>query len=142
MVHPFYIAEAATDVDTKDYDIRFYEKDEIEQFRGDNRYDEAYAFSPDAPDMLGVSASKDGRILGMAGASCDSDTMWQIGINVEDIERGNGIGTMLVALLKNEVLKRGKLPYYGTAMSHVASQRVALSAGFVPAWVELCTSKL
>ena len=82
------------------------------------------------------------RILGMAGASCDSDTMWQIGINVEDIERGNGIGTMLVALLKNEVLKRGKLPYYGTAMSHVASQRVALSAGFVPAWVELCTSKL
>ena len=43
----------------------------------------------------------------------------------------------VVAIIKNEILSRGKLPFYGTSMSHIASQRVALAAGFVPAWAEL-----
>ena len=50
---------------------------------------------------------------------------------------GLGIGTMLVAAIKNEILDKNRLPFYGTAMSHIASQRVALGAGFVPAWSEL-----
>ena len=78
----------------------------------------------------------------MAGASCDRPTMWQIGINVEPEARGTGVGTMLVALLKNEILSRGVLPFYGTSASHLASQRVALGAGFVPAWAELITSPI
>ena len=40
-------------------------------------------------------------------------------------------------ILKNEILSCGRLPFYGTSMSHIASQRVALAAGFVPAWAEL-----
>ena len=55
--------------------------------------------------------------------------------------RGSGVGSMLVTLLKNEVLEQGRLPYYGTALSHVLSQRVALRAGFLPAWAELTTRK-
>ena len=47
---------------------------------------------------------------------------------------------VVVTLLKNEILRRGILPYYGTSMSHLASQRLALAAGFVPAWAELTTS--
>ena len=43
----------------------------------------------------------------------------------------------LVEIIKNEILNMGKLPFYGTAMSHIASQRVALNAGFYPAWTEL-----
>ena len=142
MVHPFYISERITEVDTVDYDIRWYENETIEQFRGDDRYSEAFAFDKDAPDVLGVSAVRKGLILGMAGASSDSPTMWQIGININPESREAGIGTMLVTLLKNEVLRRGFLPYYGTSMSHIASQRVALGAGFLPAWAELVTSKI
>ena len=93
-------------------------------------------------DELGVAAICDGQIAGMAGASSDSPTMWQIGINVSLEKRRAGIGTMLVTLLKNEILKRGYLPYYGTAFSHIASQRVALASGFLPAWAELVTSSL
>ena len=48
-----------------------------------------------------------------------------------------GIGAALIARLKNAVIARGKLPYYGTAVSHIASQRVAVKAGFLPAWAEL-----
>ena len=35
----------------------------------------------------------------------------------------------LVARVKNEVLDMGILPYYGTAVSHINSQRVAQKAG-------------
>ena len=141
MVHPFYIADRITEVDTADYDIRWYEREAIEQFRGDDRFNEAFAFDKDAPDVLGVSAGRGDTILGMAGASSDSPAMWQIGINIDPARRAAGIGTMLVTLLKNEVLRRGFLPYYGTSMSHIASQRVASGAGFLPAWAELVTSK-
>ena len=117
-------------------------KEAIEAFRGDDRYSEAFAFEPDAPDVLGVAAFREGQMLGVAGASSDSPTMWQIGINVNPESREAGIGTLLVTLLKNEILRRGFLPYYGTSMSHIASQRVALGSGFLPAWAELVTAKI
>ena len=141
MIHPFFISETIQSVDTEGYEIQWYTQETIEQFRGDERYNEAYTFCEETPDVIGVAAIKDGEILGMAGASADSPFMWQIGINVNPQARGAGIGKMLVALLKNEILKQGKLPYYGTAISHLASQKVALGAGFTPAWVELVTSR-
>ena len=142
MVHPFFIAERPSETDTEGYEIRWFRDGEIERFRGDARFDEAFAFCADAPDLLGVAALREGEILGMAGASGDSPTMWQIGINVIPGEEGAGIGTMLVTLLKNEILRRGILPFYGTSLSHLASQRLALAAGFVPAWAELATSEI
>ena len=141
MVHPFYIAENVSEVDTSGYEIRWYRDADIEQFRGDSRFCEAYTFCETAPDIIGVAAVKDGRILGMAGASMDSPVMWQIGINVDPDARTKGIGKMLVTLLKNEILEQDRLPYYGTSMSHIASQKVALGSGFIPAWVELVTDK-
>lgn len=142
MLHPFYISEQRTAVHTGDCVIRWYEGNEIEQFRGDERYSKAFSFDENAPDVLGVAALHEGQILGIAGVSYDSPTMWQIGIDVSPAHRNAGIGQMLVSLLKNEVLRRGRLPYYGTSISHIASQRVALGAGFCPAWVELVTSKM
>lgn len=124
-----------------DYEIKWYDEKDILQFKGDDRFDEAFIFCEGAPDVLGVAAIKDGEILGMAGASQDSKAMWQIGINVDKKCSGSGIAKMLVTLIKNEILKRGILPFYGTSMSHLASQRVALASGFKPAWVELYTTK-
>lgn len=139
--HPFFIATEKTNVDTRDYTIKIYRGDELEQFRDDDRFDEAFIFDDMPKDEIGIAAIKDGQILGMAGATSDSDLMWQIGINVMPEAEGLGIGSMLVALLKNEILDMGKLPFYGTAMSHIASQRVALKAGFYPAWAELSCKK-
>lgn len=135
--HPFYIAEEKTEAEIKDCGIRIFTGEELEQFRGDGRFDEAFIFRDHPKDEIGVGAYRNGRILGMAGATGDSRRMWQIGINVMPGEEGRGIGTMLVTVLKNEVLDRGRLPFYGTAMSHIASQKVALKAGFLPAWSEL-----
>lgn len=140
--HPFFISGEVTEVDAGDYDIRWYRGSEIEEFRGDERFGKAYSFCETAPDVIGVGAFREGRVLGMAGASADSPTMWQIGINVEPEYRGLHLGEILVTLLKNEILKEGALPYYGTAFSHLASQRIALASGFRPAWVELETGSI
>ena len=134
---PFFTAGHALPVDTRDIVIRRYSQEDIAQFRGDERFGDAYGFCEDAPDVLGVAAMKDGHILGMAGASADSPLLWQIGINVLPEARDQGIAAMLVSLLRNDVLSAGKLPYYGTSISHLASQRVALRAGFLPSWFEL-----
>ena len=102
--HPFYIATDKTMVDTKGYEIRKYVGDQIEQFRGDDRFGEAFLFSELPKDEI-------------------------------------GIGSMLVEILKNEILDLGRLPFYGTAMSHISSQKVALNAGFYPVWAELYCEK-
>lgn len=139
---PFFIADQASQVATGDFVIRRYTKESIGQFRGDERFGEAYGFCETAPDMLGISAERDGALLGMAGASADSPHLWQLGINVLPEARGQGIASMLVTILAADVLAAGKLPYYGTSISHLESQRVALNAGFRPAWFELVACAL
>ena len=139
---PFFTADTPAAVDTQDYSIVRYTPETITQFRGDDRFCDAYGFCETAPDMLGIAAMRDGAILGMAGASADSPLMWQIGINVLPEARGQGVAAMLVSLLRNEVLAAGRLPYYGTSISHLESQRVALRAGFLPAWFELVAAPL
>lgn len=78
----------------------------------------------------------------MAGASRDGENMWQIGINVMEEASGQGIGQNIVKLLKEEILNRGKVPFYGTVESHIISQRVALSSGFYPVFAEIKIRKL
>lgn len=141
-VHHYYVPKAVmTDVQPIT-EIRWYEQEEILQFKDDDRFDEAFAFDGSHPDMLGVAALDGDEIIGMAGASCDGETMWQIGINVVKEHRGKGIGTNLVSLLKSEVLRRGKVPFYGTVESNIYSQNIAIKAGFYPVWAELYSRKL
>ncbi len=91
------------------------------------------------PDVLVVSALAGDVIVGMAGASADCETLWQIGIDVLPPFRGLGLASCLVSHLAQMILERGKLPYYGTASSNIPSQSVAHRSGFVPAW--MCTYK-
>lgn len=150
--HPFFLPEA--DVmpssgiplpdasDALAFDLIRYDQNAILQFREDNRFDEAFAFDPYAPDVLGIAAAKDGQILGMAGASADSPLFWQIGINVDSHAVGMHVGSTLVRLLAQDIIAQGAVPYYGTSMSHIASQRVAHRAGFAVAWAELVAEEI
>jgi predicted GNAT family acetyltransferase len=70
----------------------------------------------------------------MAGASADGAQMWQIGVDVLPAFRNHGLAAYLVNTLTAAILHRGKIPYYGTAPSNIASQRVAHRAGYAPAW--------
>lgn len=135
--HPFFIPEREVELPKPDVEIRWYEQKEIFQFQGDTRFTKALEFDKQRPDMLAVTAEYKGEILGMAAASSDSVTAWQIGIDVVPKARRQGIASYLTWLLKEEIIRRGVLPFYGTASSHIQSKCVAYNAGFVPGWWEL-----
>ena len=119
--------------------LTWFEEDEILQFRNDSRFKEAFAYDESHPDILGVAVYNGKEIMGMAGASRDGERLWQIGIDVIDKYRGKGMASMLTKAMKDEVLRRGAVPYYGTAPSHIISKNVAIHAGFSPAWSEIFT---
>lgn len=115
--------------------VAWYEGEELEQFRGDPRWDGPLAFNPLFPDMLAVAAlDGDGQPIAMAGASRDGARLWQIGIVVLPPFRGRGLAANLTALLAQALLRRDIVPFYGTAESHIVSQNVAFRAGFRPAF--------
>ena len=136
--HHYYIP-CSNVVIEKDIKIKWFEKEALFEFYNNENFKNALEFSTLRPDMLAVCSCENGEITGMAAASCDSKTMWQIGINVNENARGKGIGAYLVNLLKDEIIKRGILPFYGTVESHIFSQRIALKCGFTPMWWQLYT---
>lgn len=124
----------------------WYEQEEILRFKEGNRFTSALCFSPTQPDVLAVAAmSKDAadksfdqnHMAGMAGASEDGTYLWQIGINVLPEYAGKGLAAELVRWIKDEIIRRGKVPFYGTSESHTVSQTIAYKAGFMPAWTEI-----
>ena len=140
IIHPFFVKDEKTNRDYSGLDLRFLDRDGIEMFRGRDIFSEAFAFSPEAPDEMGVIVVEDGRMVGAAGASRDSRKLWQIGVDVLPEYRGRGIGKAVVDILSDRVIERGLIPFYGTSVSHLASVNIALSAGFRPMWTELTTT--
>ena len=140
-VHSFFIPKDDHVYEINGVEIKKYNQEEILQFKDDDRFDEAFCFSEASPDVLAVAAIIDHEIVGMAGASADSPSFWQIGINVNKNFEGRHIASGLVSILKSDILKKGIVPYYGTSFSNLASQHVAARAGFEVAWVELITEK-
>lgn len=146
--HHFYLpvtgkesADAGVSANVNQH-LHWYFEEQLEKFRGDIRFKEALSFIPESPDMVAVTWEENGEILGMAGASADAKDLWQIGINVLSAGEHRGLGTLLVSRLKEKILEMGKVPFYGTAESHIRSQRVAVGSGFMPAWAELYTRKI
>ena len=121
------------------FDYEMAEQNEIPKYYALEGF--TYALSKDVnhprPDVLALTAKKNGKIVGMAGASIDCKMLWQIGIDVLPGYRKLGLAAALTNNLAIEILERGKIPYYGTGSSNIASQRTAHRAGFQPAWA--CT---
>lgn len=97
-----------------------------------------YRQDDERPDRLACAARASDQVVGIAGATADSDCLWQVGIKVLDGWHGRGIGKVLVSRLTQAILSAGKIPYYTTWPSHIVSQRLAGSVGYKVAWVELC----
>ncbi len=126
------------------FETKWFCGKEIHQFYGDERFPNAICseFLPHRPDTIVVCAYIDGEIAGMAGCSEDAKAFQQIGIDVMPQFRSNGIGAYLVATLKNEIERRGDIPFYGTSLSNLHSWNIAIKCGFRPAWVEIGCKKI
>ena len=127
-----------------DFEFEILEGEAIKKLYGDHRFHMALGYSQesDRRDMLAVVAYEKGEILGVAAASNDTDDIWQIGVDVVPEKQRRHVATDIVRIISNEVLKRNKIPYYGTAWSNIASKRVAMNAGYKPVWVEMKARKI
>ena len=123
------------------FEIRWYEKDELADWKEGAAFRHAICGAELMPDMIAAAAVLDGKTVAVAGASEDSPLMWQIGIDVLPAFEGKGLAAGLVTLLKQEILRRGKIPFYGTSESHGVSRNVAVRSGFLPAWAEIYVQK-
>jgi hypothetical protein len=123
------------------YKLKWFENEELHQFYETKMFPNALCtkYIPKRPDVLAVAAYDEDKIIGMAGCSADTSLLWQIGIDVNENYCGKGIGTYLVTLIKNEIEKRGKIPFYGTSLSNLYSWGIALNSGFTPVWIEIET---
>ena len=133
--------------------LLWYNQEEILRFKDNNQFTSAISFWQGHPDVLAVAALKEeykaegktfdqSHLAGMAGTSLDGEYLWQIGINVDKDCAGRGLAHKLGRILKEEVLRQGKVPFYGTSESHTVSQTVGLKAGFVPAWNEVSVERI
>lgn len=124
----------------EDQDISLLSEAEIEELEDDERIDEAFLFEDYIDDVLGAVIKKnDGTLAAVAGATNNGQYLWEMGVN--SFEEGKGYAKRLIRYLSREVYDHGKVPYCGTALSHLASQNVMLRAGFVPAFCELRVMK-
>lgn len=153
--HIYMLPEAASQAAKSEGQFVWFDQEEILTFEKENVFTSAICFSKTQPDMLAVAAMKDDSgedgqkhqtsektfdqslMQGMAGVSADGAYLWQIGINVIPAAEGQGLASTLVRMMKEEVLRQGKTPFYGTSESHNVSKLVGLKAGFVPAWTEV-----
>lgn len=115
------------------------EGDELLTLYDDKRFPMALAYTrePGRRDEIAIAAYVNGEIAGIAGASNDCDSMWQIGIDVLKEYRHQKIAATLTYLLSKEILKKGIVPFYCCAWSNMASKNTARKAGFKHGWVEL-----
>lgn len=123
--------------------LQWLEQEDIQRFYPNEAWPNALQAkaNPARPDMLVLVAMDGDRPAAMAGASADSPSMWQIGIDVLPEYKSRGLGTLLVEGLAHEVECRGALPFYGTSLSNLHSQNIAWKCGFRPAWVGVSAKK-
>lgn len=134
-----YIPELNTEIETK-----IFIEDEIVELYNDKRFTMAldYKRSGKRVDVIAIAAYVNGQVVGVAGATNDCKTMWQIGIDVLEEFRFQKIASTLTYLLSQEILKRGKVPFYCCAWSNLASKHNARKAGFKDAWIELTAKSI
>lgn len=94
------------------------------------------------PEVLAMIAIHKEEVVGIACATAECNSMWQLNVDVLPHYRGNNLATILVNTLKTEVLNRGVVPYYSTDSSNILSLRVAVKAGFIPTWYHSFRTRL
>jgi len=146
-VNPYFLPDLGkiSPIDKPDgFEYAIVEEQDIHklyQFQGFD-YVLHYADNSPFPEMLVTLAKYRGEVVGMAGAHAGCETLRSINVDVLPPYRGKGLASALVNILTLEILNRAYIPYYFTSYSNVQSMRVAVRAGYTPAWVHCYKTRL
>lgn len=119
------------------FDYGLLEGKELYDLRGLVGFDNSLGFDPDGSTStcIVLYARMGKEIIALAGASRESEHMWQLGIDVTLPYRNNGLAAALISTLACIILDKGIVPFYCASVTNIASQRVAHRSHFLPAWV-------
>lgn len=136
------------DVKLSNFEYRFFYDKEIGNLYDQKGFDNALDYgscllevSSKRKDKIAIVGYVDDKIAGIAACTDDCDSMWQIGVDVLPEFRRKNIASFLVNKLAHKIIEKGKVPYYCSAWSNVASRNTAIKAGFKPSWVEIASVK-
>ena len=73
-----------------------------------------------------------GEPLGVAGMWNEGETRDEIGVDVRREARGFGLARALTIAATNDILERGRVPFYSCGATNIRSHRNALTCGFEP----------
>ncbi|MDF2801357.1 MAG: GCN5-related N-acetyltransferase [Anaerocolumna sp.] len=141
----FFLPDVEKHVSLNDQiEVKILTEKEIPTLFNDDRFHMALGYNNngDKKDVIAAVGYLDGKIVGVAGASNDCQTMWQMGIDVIPEYRCLGIATTLTKRLTDEILSLGIVPYYCTAWSNIASKNNAIKSGYKSAWIEMAAKDL
>lgn len=104
----------------------------LKEFRNALTYDKTLI----RDDEIALTVKHKNKIIGIAGASSDSQDMWQIGLDVLEKYRDMGIGKFLLNQITKNIIKLKKIPYYSTTVWNIPSINLALYSGYKLYWLE------
>lgn len=144
-VNPYYLpdVENLKEIENKMFRFELISSN-IQLLYSNKGFNNALQYDVDSkrPEVLAAIAYAENKLVGIACASADSKTMWQMGVDVLPGYRGNDIAVKLVNMLTIETLNRGIVPYYTTDCTNINSQKVAIKSGYIPAWSHCFKTRL
>ena len=126
------------------FSYQWYDRETVKAFYPNRLWPNALSQEENSlrPDVIALAAFDGEKMAGLAGASADGETLWQVGIDVLPEYRSRGLGKALVEALCAKIAEQGRLPFYGAAAANLHSQNIAVSCGFFPAWVEVSSQRV
>ena len=121
------------------FDVVVYWGDDISKLYDDKRFGMAlgYATEGEKADAVAVAGYINNQIIGVAGASKDYDTMWQMGYDVVQEHRNKGVATILAKIITDLILQKGIVPYSTLAWSNIASKNTLINIGYKSVWTAI-----
>ncbi|HCM89266.1 hypothetical protein [Vagococcus sp.] len=140
-INPFFIP-IKEKIITDNWNERFVfiKKEDIPNFKENKRITEAFCYSENDPDQIGLAYYEGNELKAICGANWNGKYTWEIGIEVLDHQfEKQGIATELVRGLTSKILfdQPNVLIVYSTSFSHINSMNVAINSGFKIGWTEI-----
>ena len=135
-IYQYYIPDPSLPKTAPKYETEIIESG-FEKYKGEELAKEVFDLESHGPIAFAITGKKNGKIVAMAAAFKESSELWKISIAVAPEERFSFGAENILALAKDAVLERGKIPYYGGAFSRNISPNTGSSAGFSPCWTQI-----
>lgn len=135
-IYEYYVPDTSLPKTEAKYDVEIIESG-FDRFKNEPAAKDVFDLESHGPITLVLAARKNGKIIGMAAAFEESPLLWRVSIGIVPEERFGFAAENVLALIKDAVIEKGKVPYYGGPSSRNISPNTGSAAGFFPCWTQI-----